>query len=113
MQSTIRRVTGVFFGALIISGVVLPAAAAYPERPIRLIVPFSPNGPNDVLARLVGARLTAAWGQQVVIDNRPGAGTIIGTEMMASSQPDGYTLLMISASTAVNPTLKKKLPYKN
>lgn len=111
MQSTIRRVTGVFFGALIISGVVLPAAAAYPERPIRLIVPFSPNGLNDVLARLVGARLTAAWGQQVVIDNRPGAGTIIGTEMMASSQPDGYTLLMISASTAVNPTLKKKLPY--
>lgn len=89
----------------------MPAAAQFPERPIRLIVPFAPQGPNDVLARLVGVKLTEAWGQQVVIDNRPGAGTIIGTEMLVRSQPDGYTLLMISASTAVNPTLKKKLPY--
>jgi len=91
---------------------VIPHAnAAYPERPIRLIVPFSPQGPNDVLGRLVGAKLTEAWGQQVIVDNRPGAGTIIGTELLVRSQPDGHTLLMISASTAVNPTLKKKLPY--
>ena len=89
----------------------MPAAAQFPERPIRLIVPFAPQGPNDVLARLVGVKLTEAWGQQVVIDNRPGAGTIIGTEMLVRSQADGYTLLMISASMAVNPTLKKKLPY--
>jgi len=111
MQTTFLRMTGIILGALIIAGAVSPAAAAYPERPIRLIVPFSPNGPNDVLGRLIGARLTAAWDQQVVIDNRPGAGTIIGTELLVRSQPDGYTLLMISASTAVNPTLKKKLPY--
>lgn len=87
------------------------SAANYPERPIRLIVPFAPQGPNDVLARLVGLKLTETWGQQVVIDNRPGAGTIIGTELAARSPADGHTLLMISASTAVNPTLKKKLPY--
>ena len=86
-------------------------AANFPERPIRLIVPFAPQGPNDVLARLVGQKLTETWGQQVVVDNRPGAGTIIGTELLVRAPADGHTLLMISASTVVNPTLKKKLPY--
>jgi tripartite-type tricarboxylate transporter receptor subunit TctC len=86
-------------------------AASFPERPMRLIVPFAPQGPNDVLARLVGAQLTVSWNQQVVIDNRPGAGTVIGTELLVRAPADGHTLLMISASTAVNPTLKKKLPY--
>ena len=111
-----------FFAIATMLGAVLAAATApaaaqrdsaanYPERPIRLIVPFAPQGPNDVLARLVGQKLTETWGQQVVIDNRPGAGTIIGTELAARSPADGHTLLMISASTAVNPTLKKKLPY--
>lgn len=111
-----------FFTMATMLGAVLATAAApavaqrdpaanYPERPIRLIVPFAPQGPNDVLARLVGQKLTETWGQQVVIDNRPGAGTIIGTELAARSPADGHTLLMISASTAVNPTLKKKLPY--
>jgi len=100
-----------FLGALIMAGAALSTAAAFPERPIRLIVPFAANGPNDVLARLVGVKLTEAWGQQVVVDNRPGAGTIIGTELLVRAQPDGHTLLMISASTVVNPTLKKKLPY--
>ena len=111
MQTKFRRITGLLSIAFAATGAVQHAAAAYPERPIRLIVPFAPQGPNDVLARLVGARLTETWNQQVVIDNRPGAGTIIGTELMVRSQPDGYTLLMISASTAVNPTLKKTLPY--
>lgn len=111
MNSTFSRATGLLLAAFAAAGAVQHAVAAYPERPIRLIVPFAPQGPNDVLARLVGARLTDTWGQQVVVDNRPGAGTIIGTELLVRSQPDGYTLLMISASTAVNPTLKKKLPY--
>lgn len=110
MQTT-TRLTGIFLGAMVMTGVALPVSAEFPERPIRLIVPFSPNGPNDVLARLVGAQLTEKWGQQVVVDNRPGAGTIIGTELLVRAQPDGHTLLMISASTVVNPTLKKKLPY--
>lgn len=116
VHSQIRRTIA---GALIAAGVAAaPQAAAqrdpaanFPERPIRLIVPFAPQGPNDVLARLVGVKLTEAWGQQVVIDNRSGAGTIIGTELLVRAPPDGHTLLMISASTVVNPSLKKKMPY--
>ncbi len=109
MKNTLTAGAAIVISAMAMA--VMPVAAQFPERPIRLIVPFAPQGPNDVLARLVGSRLSEAWGQQVVIDNRPGAGTIIGTELMVRSQPDGYTLLMISASTAVNPTLKKNLPY--
>lgn len=86
-------------------------AAAYPSKPIRIIVPFAPQGPNDILARLVGQKLTETWGQQVIVENRPGGGTVIGTEVAARAAPDGYTLLMVSTSTAVNPTLKKSLPY--
>ena len=86
-------------------------AAAYPAKPIRIIVPFAPQGPNDILARLVGQKLTETWGQQVIVDNRPGGGTVIGTEVAARAPADGYTLLMVSTSTAVNPTLKKSLPY--
>ncbi len=108
MHTFARCFTGALLGVL----AVMPAAAAgFPDRPIRLIVPFSPNGPNDLLARMVGQKLTEAWGQQVVIDNRPGAGTIIGTELAVRAPADGHTLLMVSSSTAVNPTLKKKLPY--
>ncbi|MBY0271160.1 MAG: tripartite tricarboxylate transporter substrate binding protein [Burkholderiales bacterium] len=87
------------------------AAAGFPSRPLRMIVPFTPSGPNDQLARMVGVKLTEAWGQQVVVDNRPGAGTVIGTELAVRSPADGHTMLMISLSTAVNPVLQKKLPY--
>jgi tripartite-type tricarboxylate transporter receptor subunit TctC len=86
-------------------------AAGYPAKPIRIVVPFAPQGPNDILARLVGQKLTETWGQQVIVENRPGAGTVIGTELVARAPADGYTLLMVSTSTAVNPTLKKSLPY--
>ncbi len=89
----------------------VPTAGAYPQKPIRIIVPFAPQGPNDILARLVGQKLTETWGQQVIVDNRPGGGTVIGTELAARAPADGYTLLMVSISTAVNPTLKKTLPY--
>jgi tripartite-type tricarboxylate transporter receptor subunit TctC len=74
-------------------------------------VPFTPGGPNDVLARLVGQKLTETWGQQVVVDSRPGGGTVIGTELVAKSAPDGHTLLMVSISTAVNASLRRNLPY--
>jgi tripartite-type tricarboxylate transporter receptor subunit TctC len=85
--------------------------AEYPNRAIRIIVPFAPQGPNDLLARLIGHRISEAWSQPVVIENRPGAGTIIGTEAAARASGDGYTLLMVSTSTAVNPSLRKTLPY--
>jgi len=83
----------------------------YPQKSIRIIVPFAPQGPNDILARLVGQKLNETWGQQVIVDNRPGGGTVIGTELAARAPADGYTLLMVSTSTAVNPTLKRTLPY--
>ena len=87
------------------------SAAGFPSRPLRMIVPFTPSGPNDQLARLVGIKLTEAWGQQVVVDNRPGGGTVIGTELAVRAPADGHTMLMVSLSTAVNPVLQKKLPY--
>lgn len=86
-------------------------APGFPSRPLRMIVPFAPGGPNDQLARMVGVKLTETWGQQVVVDNRPGAGTVIGTELAVRSPADGHTMLMISLSTAVNPVMQKKLPY--
>ena len=86
-------------------------AQGYPNRPVRIVVPFSAGGPNDILARALGGKLGERLGQQVIVDNRPGGGTIIGTEIAARSPADGYTLLMASTSHTVNPTLKKKLPY--
>lgn len=87
-------------------------AQAYPAKPIRLVVPFTPGGSTDILARLVGQKLGEAFGQQVIIDNRPGAGGNIGVELVAKSLPDGYTLVMGHIGTfGVNPSLYPKLPY--
>jgi len=91
-----------------------PAAAPdrYPSKPIRLIVPYPPGGPTDLIARAVNEPLAQRLGQQVVIDNRGGATTVIGAELAAHSPADGYTLLVATISTlAVNPALQKKLPY--
>ena len=87
------------------------AAQQYPTKPIRLIIPFPPGGPRDVQARLIGPKLTEAWGQPVVIDNRAGANGIIGIELAAKSPADGHTLVMISAGFASAPSLYAKLPY--
>ncbi|PZR54024.1 MAG: hypothetical protein DI537_55060, partial [Stutzerimonas stutzeri] len=87
-------------------------AQTYPARPIRFIVPFTPGGGNDTIARLVGQKLTAATGQQVIIDNRPGAGGAIGAEAAARSPADGYTLFLAGVAThGINPNLRKKLSY--
>lgn len=91
--------------------VVSSAMAAYPERPVRLVVPYSAGGSTDTVARLVASRLTERMGQQFVVDNRTGAGTIIGTEIVARSAPDGHTLLMATPPLAVNPSLYEKVPY--
>ena len=84
---------------------------SYPTKPVRLIVPFGAGGPGDAIGRMIGKQLTESFGQPVVIDNRSGATTIIGTEIAAKSPPDGHTLLLISTTHAVNPSLFKKLPY--
>jgi tripartite-type tricarboxylate transporter receptor subunit TctC len=84
-----------------------PAAAEYPDHPVRMIIPFPPGGSNDVVGRLVAKQLSAKLGQQVVVDNRGGAGGVLGTEAAVQAAPDGYTLLMISIGHAVNPALHK------
>jgi len=87
-------------------------AQVYPAKPIRWIVPFQPGGATDVIARLVGQKLTEAWGQPVLIDNRPGANAIIGTELGAKAAPDGYTLVFAyNGNMTMNPALFRKLPY--
>ncbi|MBI2224013.1 MAG: tripartite tricarboxylate transporter substrate binding protein [Betaproteobacteria bacterium] len=87
------------------------AADAYPAKPMRWVIPYPPGGPVDVVARPVAQKLTEAWGQPIVLDARPGAGTIIGSEMVAKSAPDGYTLLLTSAGHAVVPSIYSKLPF--
>jgi tripartite-type tricarboxylate transporter receptor subunit TctC len=87
-------------------------AQSYPSRPIRIIAQFQPGTSTDILARVVAQKLTEAWGQQVVVDNRPGAGAVVGTEIGARAAPDGYTLTMgVSSAFGINPTLYSKLPY--
>src|SRR5918912_726434 len=83
----------------------------YPARPVRLIIPFSPGGAADVPGRILADRLTHALGQQVVIENRPGAGSTIGAEAAAKAAPDGYTLFMISNTHFVSAALYKKIAY--
>jgi len=88
-----------------------PQAAVYPTRPVRFVVPFSAGGPTDILARIVGQKLTEGWGQQVLIDNRPGAGSTLGTDIVAKANPDGYTVLVTTSGHAINPALYRKLPF--
>lgn len=88
------------------------AAEVYPNRPIRFVVPLPPAGAGDIVARTVATKLAESWGQQIVIDNRGGANTIIGTEIVARAKPDGYTwLLGVQGSLAINPITYRKLPY--
>src|SRR5688572_20137555 len=94
------------------AGVIASAHAAYPDRPVRLIVPFPPGGGNDILARAVAQRLSETMGQQFIVDNRGGAGGLIGNQTAATSAPDGYTLLLGSmGGLAHNPALRPTLPY--
>lgn len=87
------------------------AEAPYPVRPLRIIVPQSAGGSTDLVARLYAQKLAEALGQSVVVDNRPGAGSIIGTDLVAKATPDGYTLLVVASSITLNPTLHKNLPF--
>jgi tripartite-type tricarboxylate transporter receptor subunit TctC len=86
-------------------------AQAYPVKPVRMIVPFAPGGNTDIIARIVSPGMSKALGQQIVIENRGGAGSMIGTEIASKSPPDGYTILMVSAAHVINPAMVKKLPF--
>ena len=89
----------------------LAAAQEYPTKVIRFMVPFPPGTATDALARAIGPKLNEMWGQPVVVENRPGAGSVVGTSVVANAPADGYTLLMVSASHAINATLYSKLPF--
>ncbi len=92
-------------------GLALPALAVYPDKPIRLVVPFAPGGGTDLVGRLVAEGMAQDLGQPMIVDNKPGAGTIIGTDFVAKSAPDGYTLVMGTFALAANPALVAKLPF--
>lgn len=113
------RLMGVTFaavgaaGVLSFAGMSAAQAQSYPTKPITIVVPFAPGGATDILARAVGAELTKSLGQQVIIDNRPGAGGNVGTQIVSRAAPDGYTLLMGTVGThGINQSLYPKLPYE-
>jgi len=101
----------VLLGTVLTANAVL--ASTFPQKPVRIVVPFAPGGGTDLIARTLGQEMSKDLGQPVIIDNKPGAGTIIGTDSVAKSQPDGYTLVMASFAHAVNPSLQSKLPFAN
>jgi tripartite-type tricarboxylate transporter receptor subunit TctC len=111
-NATVAIVLGATFGAGLGFAASAQPAPAYPAKPIRLVVPFAPGGITDILARALGQRLAEAWGQQVVVENRPGANSQVGAEVVARATPDGYTL-MVSADTTfvMNPHLYGKATY--
>ena len=99
--------------AAVIAGIATMSAFAqdYPSKPVRIVVPFAPGGGTDLSARVIAQKLSESLGANFVVDNRPGAAGIVGTEMIAKSKPDGYALLVVSSSHAINPAMYPKLPY--
>jgi len=113
-HSLFRLISILVLGSVVTSGAAIAQSAAssdYPRRPIRLVVPFSAGGPVDIVARAIAPKMSETLGQQIVVDNRGGGGSTIGTEMAAKAPPDGYTLLMVSGSYVINPAMRKNLPY--
>ena len=110
-RSQSRRIAGALLSISLALAAPPLAAETYPERPIRLIIPFAAGGPNDVIARPLADHMAQALGQPVVIDNRPGANGILGTAVVAKSAPDGYTLLMTTGSFTANPAVNAKTSY--
>ncbi len=102
--------------SLLAAGLAAPLAApawaqAFPARPVKIIVPYPPGGATDILGRMIAAQLQAAWGQSVVVENKPGASGVLGNDFVAKSAPDGYTVLLAITAIIQNVTLFPKLPY--
>ena len=109
MLRILARISVVLLGC---ASLQVEAAQGYPDHPVRFVVPLSPGGAGDIVARTVATKLSELWGQQVIVDNRGGANTIIGTEIVARAKPDGYTwLLGVQGSLVINPVTYRKLPY--
>jgi len=112
MKPSRRQFLRLAVGAIVLSSTLrMGRAQGYPSRPVRIIVPFAPGGSTDITARLIGQWLSERLGQQFLTENRPGAGSNIGTEVVVNAPPDGYTLLLVGASSAINVTLYEKLNF--
>ena len=111
LSATLNAAMKTLCGACLMAAACVHAQT-YPVKPVRIVVPLAPGGSTDVLARVVAAKLSELWGQSVLVDNRAGAGTMIGAELVARAVPDGYTLLMVTSAFAVNFSLQEKVPYK-
>ena len=111
MLNLIRACAGVALAAAAATTAVPAIAQSFPTRPVRMVVPYPPGGANDIIARLLSPSMMQQLGQNVIVDNRGGGNTLIGSEIVATSAPNGYTLLVVAAGHAVNPALYKKLPY--
>jgi len=111
MQAVSKQCAAAAMAAAVLVSAGTAAAQEYPARTIRVVVGYSPGGGSDVISRVLAKKLTESWGQSVVVDNRPGAGGILGTEIVARAAPDGYTIGTIPSTHAINPSLFKKLPY--
>jgi tripartite-type tricarboxylate transporter receptor subunit TctC len=112
MRHIVRNVCRVALLSFVLGGTATAALAqAYPNKPIKLIVPFAPGGFTDVVARILGQKLSVSLGQPFVIENKAGAGSTIGTDFVAKAAPDGYTLVMVSTTHVISPSIYPKLPY--
>ena len=107
LQACTKAVTGLCLSLI----VGLSTAYAFPDKPIKLVVPFAPGGGTDLIARTLAVEMSKDLGQPVLVENKPGAGTLIGTDLVAKSPPDGYTLVVASIAHSVNPSLMAKMPY--
>jgi len=103
--------TGAFLAAALVLTSSAVRAQTYPSRQITLIIPFAVGGSNDMVGRAIGKKLTEAWGQPVIVENRSGAGGMIGTPTVAAAPPDGYTLLLVSSTFTINPAIKTSMPF--
>ena len=111
IAGALRAICLAAVAALATTQAIAQSADKYPERPIKIIVPFAPGGSTDILARVLGQKMLENWGQQVIVETRPGAATVIGTAAAAQAAPDGYTLLITVSNLATNPALQPSLPY--
>ena len=111
MTKALFLAKGWVMSTLLVAGMSSAMAQGYPNRPVKLIVPFAPGGFTDVVARILGQKLSASMGQQFIVENKAGAGSTIGTDFVAKSPPDGYTLVMVSSTHAISPWIYKSMPY--
>ncbi len=110
-SSKLFRLFALAVAALGLAPVAAPAAEDYPSKPVKWVVPYTPGGTTDILARIIAQYLSEHLGQQFIVDNRPGAGNNIGTEVVVNSPPDGYTVLLVNPANGINATLYKRLPF--